>query len=356
MSLDNGPCSHLSSERTRCAAASVATCLNAILRESIESARQGSEYTQEDVMEYYRRQKPDARLGGKRYPNTIRVSTAGVGNSLIIKALKAQAAAAGERPIVKYWLGTARKCVVKLSTSKTKRVAEVEMFAWEKLKQFFPLDSKASAGRRREVLLNHTINHYSIIFGWREWRVESGKDKGKVVRQCLTSSYHQKPKTWMPWDTVCDIIVLSKGFYTILYFSLGEAGTDAVEDEDAAADPGADAAGTESKEKQTNEEGASPEDVDADRDTALVSSLCSKSANRCPRLPPRWASRRTTREMTKRARGQQRLDFRTNEAILVRLALRGLRLNQTPRTQMKLEPWLDLRTRLLHITCIFGAI
>ena len=273
MSLDNGLVqSFVEQKGPCCAAASVATCLNAILRESIESARQGSEYTQENVMEYYRRQKPkDARLGGKRYPNTIRVSTAGVGNSLIIKALKAQAAAAGERPIVKYWLGTARKCVVKLSTSKSEKVQQrSRLFAWEKLKQFFPLDSKASAGRRREVLLNHTINHYSIIFGWREWRVESGKDKGKVVRQCLTSSYHQKPKTWMPWDTVCDIIVLSKGFYTILYFSLGEAGTDAVEDEDAAADPGADAAGTESKEKQTNEEGASPEDVDADRDTALV--------------------------------------------------------------------------------------
>eukprot|EP00466_Bigelowiella_natans_P011169 jgi/Bigna1/72017/fgenesh1_pg.18_\ len=203
-----------------CGAASVATAINVLLSRELllqNKPRLG----QEDLLEYYRKQRPkDSRFGGAKYPHVKSASTAGVGNALILKALKHFAKCTVNEEVKSgYWMGIGQKCRVRLTLSQS--IEEQNTFrlrAWEQLKNNFPRsDSKAEGRSPSRVLIHHTKNHYSIIYGWREWKVQHGSKRGTTVRQCLTATFHQRPKSWMPWDNICDIVVKSKGFYCIMY-------------------------------------------------------------------------------------------------------------------------------------------
>ncbi|GAB5368830.1 hypothetical protein AAMO2058_001353400 [Amorphochlora amoebiformis] len=209
-----------------CGAASVASALNILTRHL--KTRLSSDLSQEDLLNYYRSQKPkDARFGGPKHPTwTKPPSTAGVGNPLIMRAARDIGKRQNARLRVGYWLGVSTKCEVQLSMSKDPTIQQASRStAWEKLKIFFgPWEGIRSPEeghrgvRPHRVLIHHTTNHYSLVFGYREWKVEHGAKQG-IVRQCLTATFNQQPKSWMPWDSVCDIIIQSKGFYNFMHLS-----------------------------------------------------------------------------------------------------------------------------------------
>lgn len=72
------------------------------------------------------------------------------------------------------------------------------------------------------VLIFHLTNHYALVFAMREW-VEAQSDtcennfscKPTIVRQILTARKGQKPKAWINFEEVREILLRWSGYRII---------------------------------------------------------------------------------------------------------------------------------------------
>jgi hypothetical protein len=79
------------------------------------------------------------------------------------------------------------------------------------------------------VLLYHLENHYSPIFGSREWgfvgSVKENKTEREIlVRQILVGKPGQRPNRWIDWDDVRGCLLGWKGYGVVLVTKVDVAG------------------------------------------------------------------------------------------------------------------------------------
>lgn len=137
----------------------------------------------------------------------VKPTTAPVGTDCVISALHLLAERHGV-PLTAHKLVARTPCAIRVSADDGPAAVTQQWTAL--LEQFC---------RRDTVLIFHMTNHYTPVYGAREWSCVGNKGDGvagaRTVRQVLVGKPGQKPCVWVDWQDV-RACVLSWAGYAVL--------------------------------------------------------------------------------------------------------------------------------------------